>query len=96
MRRVDETTAVTIPFVERGSGVNSATVQLGSGVDGPSFPMSVSGSNLTGTIGPSVPAGIWGLSASAVDNNGERGSRKYFFDFLVVCDPSAGSASGTG
>jgi hypothetical protein len=96
VRRVDQTTSVTIPFVERGSGVSSATVQLGSGVDGPSFPMSAFDSSLSGTIGPSVPAGIWGLSASAVDNNGNRGSRKYFFDFLIVYDPSAGSASGTG
>jgi hypothetical protein len=96
VRRVDETTSVTIPFVERGSGVSSATVQLGSGADGPSFPMSASESTLTGTIGPSVPAGIWGLSASAVDNNGNRGSRKYGFDFLVIYDPSAGSATGTG
>lgn len=96
VRRVDQMTDVTIPFIERGSGVNSARVQLGSGVDGPSFPMSVSGSTLTGAIGSSVPAGIWALSASAVDNNGNRSSRKYFFDFLVVYDPAAGSASGTG
>ena len=84
------------PLLKQGSGVSSATVQLWSGVDGPSFPMSASDSTLTGTIGPSVPAGIWGLSASAVDNNGNRSSRKYFFDFLVVYDPLGGSTSGTG
>lgn len=96
VRRVDQMTAVTIPFVERGSGLCSATVQLGSGTDRPTFPLSVSDSTLTGTIGASVPAGIWGLSASAVDNNGNRSSRTYFFDFLIVYDPSAGSGSGTG
>ena len=96
VRRVDQNTAVTIPFVERGSGLCSATVDLGSGADRPTFPLSGSDSTLTGTIGASVPAGIWRLSASAVDNNGNRGSRTYFFDFLIVYDPSAGSASGTG
>jgi Tol biopolymer transport system component len=96
VRRVDQTTTVTIPFIERGSGMSAATVQLGSGTDGPTFPMSVSDSTLRGTIGPSVPAGIWGLSASAVDNNGNRSSRTYFADFLIVYDPSAGSANGTG
>jgi hypothetical protein len=96
VRRVDEATNVTIPFFEGGSGLSSAAVQLGPGADGPSFPMSASDSTLTGTIGPSVPAGIWTLSASAVDNNGNSSSRNYFFDFLIIYDPSAGSASGTG
>jgi len=96
VKRVDQTTTVTVPFVENGSGLSSATVQLGPGADGPSFPMSASDSTLTGTIGASVPAGIWGLSASAADNNGNRSSRNYFFDFLVVYDTSAGSVNGTG
>jgi hypothetical protein len=38
VRRVDQTTTFTIPFIERGSGVSSATVQLGSSTDGPTFP----------------------------------------------------------
>ena len=96
VRRVDQMTAVTIPFVERGSGLCTATVQLGSGTDGPTFPLSVSDSMLIGTIGPSVPAGIWGLSASAVDHNGNRRSRSYFDDRLIVYDPAAGWANGTG
>jgi hypothetical protein len=96
VRRVDQMTAVTIPFVERGSGLCSASVQLGSGTDRPTFPLAVSDSTLTGSIGASVPAGIWSLSVSAVDNNGNRSSRTYFADVLIVYDPAAGSTSGTG
>ena len=96
LTRVDQTAILTVPFEEHGSGLSSATVRLESSEEGPSFPMTASGSNLTATIGPSVPAGIWSPVVDAIDNNGNASSRNYFNEFLVVYDPQAGSASGTG
>jgi hypothetical protein len=94
--RVDQTAILTVPFEEHGSGLSSATVRLEASAEGPSFPMTASGSSLTATIGPSVPAGIWSPVVGAIDNNGNASSRNYPGEFLVVYDPLAGSASGTG
>jgi hypothetical protein len=96
VRRVDETTDVQVPFIERGSGMNSAAVLVGSGDPARPFPLTALKDVLNGTIGASVPAGIWPLSVTAVDNNGNRSSRTYFLDSLVVYDPAAGSTEGTG
>jgi hypothetical protein len=94
--RIDQTATLTVAFMENGSGLSSAAVRLGPNPDGPTFPMTASGSTLTATIGPSVPAGIWSPVVDAIDNNGNASSRNYFNEFLVVYDPLAGSASGTG
>lgn len=94
---IDQTATLSVAFTEHGSGFSSASVRLGPNADGPSFPMTASGSTLTATIGPSVPAGIWNpMVVGAIDNNGNAGSRTYFNEFLVVYDPLAGSTSGTG
>lgn len=95
--RVDQTATLSVAFTEHGSGFSSASVRLGPNADGPSFPVTASGSTLTATIGPSVPAGVWNpMVVGAIDNNGNAASRTYFNEFLVVYDPLAGSAGGTG
>jgi Tol biopolymer transport system component len=94
--RIDQTAILTLPFEEHGSGLSSATVRLEASAEGPSFPMIASGSTLTAAIGPSVPAGIWSPVVRAIDNNGNASSRNYAGEHLVVYDPQAGSASGTG